>query len=146
MVRQNTGDFENYGFELSAKYFLNPFWRFSANYSYLNMNKPVTGAPENKICLSADYASDRLSSGVSLQQVSGLYILTGDNPEKESYTLLNAVCSYKVLDFMTVFVKGENLLAQEYQTYSGFYMPKATFTGGVKFNFDSLRPRNRSNR
>ena len=33
---------------------------------------------------------------------------------------------------LTVFVKGENLLAQNYQTYLGYYMPRATVFGGVR--------------
>jgi len=32
-------------------------------------------------------------------------------------------------------VKGENLLAQSYQTYAGYYMPRATVFGGVRANF-----------
>ena len=29
-------------------------------------------------------------------------------------------------------LKGENLLAEQYQTFAGFPMPKATFMGGMK--------------
>ena len=32
-------------------------------------------------------------------------------------------------------VKGDNILAEQYQTYAGFPMPKATFMGGVKMSF-----------
>jgi iron complex outermembrane receptor protein len=36
---------------------------------------------------------------------------------------------------MKIFVRGENLFAERYQTYEGFWMPKATFMGGVKMEF-----------
>ena len=49
--------------------------------------------------------------------------------------MFHATVSYKVLPWMSVFAKGDNLLAERYQTYDGFYMPKATFMGGVNINF-----------
>jgi len=64
-----------------------------------------------------------------------LYIATGDNPQKENFTLLDASVSYKVLPWMAIFAKGDNLLAERYQTYAGFPMPKATFMGGVNIVF-----------
>ena len=67
-----------------------------------------------------------------MQNVSGLYI---DADEKENFTLLNATVSYRVLPWLAIFAKGENLLAEQYQTYDGFFMPKATFMGGVSLNF-----------
>ena len=35
----------------------------------------------------------------------------------------------------------ENILGQKYQTYEGFYMPKATFMGGIKIY---IAPRQRA--
>lgn len=142
MIRQNTGEFENYGFELGVKYALNPNLLFVFNYSYLNMDKPVTGAPENKFFFMADYVSNKkFSSSISLQYVSGLYILTGNDPKTESYALLNANLGYSLFRCLSLFVKGENLLGQKYQTYEGFYMPKATFMGGIKIY---IAPRQRA--
>jgi len=131
-INKNVDDFENSGFELSAKYFLNPAWNFALNYSYLNSNKDIEGAPENKIFFSAGYSGEKFSSNLTVENISGLYI--GEN-EEENYTLVNLNFGYQVLKNMKIFVKGENLLAQKYQTYAGFYMPKATFMGGVKLSF-----------
>ena len=134
MINKNIGDFQNKGFEMSAKYFLH-YWNFLLNYSFLNMETPVDGAPEHKICFNAGYNNEKFSANLTLEQISGLYISTGSNEEKENYTLLNLNIGYKPLSFLKVFVKADNLLAQKYQTYSGFYMPKATFIGGICFNF-----------
>ncbi|MBQ3655498.1 MAG: TonB-dependent receptor [Bacteroidales bacterium] len=131
-INKNVENFENSGFELSAKYFLNPAWNFALNYSFLNTNKDIEGAPKNKIFFSAAYSGEKFSSNLTVENISGLYI--GEN-EEENYTLVNLNFGYQATKNIKLFVKGENLLAQKYQTYAGFYMPKATFMGGVKLSF-----------
>ncbi len=131
----NTGDFENWGIELSADYAINKHWSVNGNYSFLRMDTPITGAPEGKLYIGANYHNEKWTVSAGLQNINGLYLTTGDNAQKENFTLLNATVSYKVLPWMSVFAKGDNLLAERYQTYDGFYMPKATFMGGVNINF-----------
>ena len=128
----NTGDFENWGVELSAEYNINRQWSVNGNYSYLRMATPILGAPEGKLYFGAKYRNEKWTATAGVQNVSGLY-LTAD--EKENFTLLNATVSYKVLPWMALFAKGENLLAEQYQTYDGYPMPKATFMGGVTLDF-----------
>ena len=128
---QNTGNFTNHGFELSGDYQLSEHWTLNANYSYLHMKKAIDGAPENKFYLGANYACGPFSLVMGLQHISGLYTSATD---KEDFTLLNATASYRIIPQLTVYVKGDNLLAERYQTYAGFPMPKATFMGGVRVN------------
>ena len=128
----NTGDFENWGLELSGDYRFTPHWSLNANYSYLRMDTPIDGAPEGKFYVGANYHRGLWTVSAGLQNVSGLYIATGENARKENFTLLNAAVSYRVLPFATLFVRGDNILAERYETYAGFPMPKATFMGGVK--------------
>ena len=128
----NTGDFENWGLELSADYRINRHWSVDGNYSYLRMATPITGAPEGKLYFGGKYQNEKWTATAGVQNISGLYISAD---QKENYTLLNATVSYKVLPWMAIFAKGENLLAEQYQTYDGFFMPKATFMGGVSLNF-----------
>ena len=135
MRNVNTGDFENWGIELSADYAINKHWSMNGNYSFLRMDTPITGAPEGKLYVGARYHNEKWTVTGGLQNVSGLYISTGAAPQKENFTLLNAAVSYKVLPWMSVFAKGDNLLAERYQTYAGFPMPKATFMGGVNLDF-----------
>ena len=99
------------------------------------MDKPIVGAPEGKLFIGANYHSEKWTVAAGLQNISGLYITTDANAQKENFTLLNATVSYKVLPWMAIFAKGDNLLAERYQTYDGFYMPKATFMGGVNIDF-----------
>ena len=131
----NVGEFKNWGIELSADYTINRHWSVNGNYSFLRMDTPIDGAPEGKLYFGATYHNEKWTVAAGLQNVSGLYVATGDNPQKENFTLLNATVSYKVLPWMSVFAKGDNLLAERYQTYAGFPMPKATFMGGVNIDF-----------
>lgn len=131
----NTGEFKNWGVELEGDLRINPHWSLNGNYSYLRMDTPIEGAPEGKLYVGANYHSGAWSVVAGLQNVSGLYIATGENETKENYTLLNATVSYRLVPAATLFVKGENLLAERYETYAGFPMPKATVMGGVKVSF-----------
>lgn len=131
----NTGDFENWGLELSADYTINKHWSVNGNYSFLRMDTPIEGAPEGKLYLGATFHKDCWTVSVGQQNISGLYVAAGANPQKEFFTLLNATVSYKALPWLTAFVKGDNLLAERYQTYAGYPMPKATFMGGMTFDF-----------
>ena len=131
----NTGEFENWGVELSADYTIDSHWSMNGNYSFLRMDNPIIGAPEGKLYIGANYHNEKWTVSAGLQNVSGLYLTTGANAQKENFTLLNATVSYKVLPYMSVFAKGDNLLAERYQTYDGYFMPKATFMGGVNLHF-----------
>ena len=128
----NSGEFKNWGLELSGDYRIDSHWSLNANYSHLRMDTPLDGAPEGKLYVGTNFQQGKWNVAAGLQNISGLYLTTGDAQEKENYTLLNATVSYKVVPCATLFVKGENILAEQYQTYAGFPMPKATFMGGVK--------------
>lgn len=128
----NTGEFKNWGLELEGACHINDHWSLNANYSHLRMDTPLEGAPEGKLYVGMHFQQAKWAVTAGLQSISGLYLTTGDAPEKENYTLLNATVSYQVAPIATLFMRGENLLAEQYQTYAGFPMPKATFMGGVK--------------
>jgi iron complex outermembrane receptor protein len=137
----NSGDFRNCGIEVFGHYRFTPRWKVAANYSYLHQSNPMEGAPEHKLFVSAAYTHPRWGAMVSLQHINGLYLAAGEDAPQEQFTLLNIDLHYNVTlskanaQSMTLFVKGENLLAQSYQTYAGYYMPRATVFGGVRANF-----------
>ena len=129
MTFVNTGDFRNWGAEINGNWNLNKSWSLCGNYSFLHMRKKVTGSPESKLYVSVAYHAGKFSSSLGLQRIDGLYL---SETEKEQYTLLNADISYQIFSNIAIWAKGDNLLAQYYQTYSGFHMPRATFTCGIK--------------
>ena len=68
--------------------------------------------------------------------MKGLYtsVIKG-NEKQDSFVLWNLRGSYRLCNYASVFVKGENLLAQQYEINLGYPMPKVTFMGGINLNF-----------
>ena len=131
----NTGKAENTGVEGQVAYRFNQAWSADANYSYLHMKNPVVAAPEHKLYVGALYSLGRWNVSSGIQYIKGLYTTVGDHPQTEDFVLWNIRGSYRVTDRLSLWVKGENLLAQQYEINAGFPMPKATFMGGVKVSF-----------
>ena len=132
----NTGHIENWGTEATVAYRFNARWQANANYSWLHMEHPVLAAPEHKLYVGANYQQGRWTAASGVQYIRGLYTSVTQGQEKqETFVLWNLNISYRLCNFASLFVKGENLLAQRYEINAGYPMPKATFMGGVHVNF-----------
>ncbi len=134
-ANRNVGAFENKGVEFSADFQATDQLKFNANYSYLHMGKVYTGAPVHKAYVSATWTPGRFSANLGLMGIKDLYLSTGENAVKSSYADLKARLSYRIADWVTVFVRGENLLNRQYQTMLGFPEPGITVLGGLSLNF-----------
>ena len=62
-------------------------------------------------------------------------VLPPDQEQKEDFCLLNASVTYNVAKGLSLWLRGENLLAQSYEINLGYPMPRATFMGGINWNF-----------
>ena len=131
----NTGAIENYGVELEAAYRINNYWSVNTNHSLLHMEHPVIAAPTYKGFLGANYHYNKWTIVAGLQYINGLYTAVGDNEQKENFCLLNATVSYNVWKGLNLWIRGDNLLAQSYEINLGYPMPRATFMGGINWNF-----------
>lgn len=131
----NTGEIENYGLEAEAAYRINPHWRLTTNHSLLHMKNHVLSAPQYKGFLGADFSQQRWNVVAGLQYINGLYTAIGDNEKKENFLLLNATVSYRLVNNLALWVRGENLLAQRYEINAGYPMPRATFMAGANVSF-----------
>ncbi|MBQ2332671.1 MAG: TonB-dependent receptor [Prevotella sp.] len=131
----NTGVIENYGVELEAAYRINNYWSVNTNHSLLHMEHPVIAAPTYKGFLGANYHYNKWTIVAGLQYINGLYTAVGDNEQKENFCLLNASVSYAIWKGLNLWIRGENLLAQSYEINLGYPMPRATFMGGINWNF-----------
>lgn len=131
----NSGDIENWGAEANAAWHINATWSVNANYSWVHMESPVISAPQHKLYAGADFHHGRWTASTGLQYVQGLYTSVGEDPTTENFVLWNVRASYRLCPFATLFVRGENLLAQRYEVMLGYPMPKATFLGGVSVSF-----------
>jgi len=138
-TRQNIGSFSNKGIEFSAKYLISKNLYLHANYSYLNLEKPILAAPRQQINLSANYNYKIWSLNLSAQHIDKLYtaIISPIQPETKivNYTLLNARISARPLKQLEVFVAGNNLLNQQYEINYGYPMPGIYFNAGFNVKF-----------
>ena len=131
---RNVGEFENKGIEFSLNYLILKNLRVNTNYSYLNMQKTITGAPRNKFYAGATYCPGKFTLSAGAQVIDKLYLVTGENRKTSDYTLVDIRVAYRPLKWLEVFAKGDNLLWKKYEIMAGYPMPKATFMGGVSFN------------
>lgn len=134
MLNQNSGRIENSGVEVQAAWRIDRRWSVDANYSFLHMEHPVIAAPEHKLYAGADFQSGRWSLSTGVQYIAGLYTQT-DPALTEEFVLWNLRASYRIATWLTLWARGENLLAQSYEINAGYPMPRATALGGVSVNF-----------
>lgn len=131
----NTGEIENKGIELEASYNISNVWSVNANYSYLDMETPVIGAPEQKLYVGGRFHKSKWMASAGAQYIGGLYKQVGDKPEQEDFVMVNAQVQFNPLKWLGIWVKGENLLDQDYEINAGYPMPGANFMAGVSVNF-----------
>jgi len=134
MLNQNSGELKNKGVELQASYLVTKSIAVNGNYSYLNMETPVIGAPEHKVYFGGSYTSNGLHVSTGLQYINGLYSAVGPD-KKENFLLWNARVSYQLTDMVQLWVNGDNLLNTKYQINAGYPMPGIAFMGGVNLSF-----------
>ncbi len=134
MLNQNSGKIRNAGVETEVAWQISTAWSVDANYSYLYMQNPVVAAPEHKLYVGARYADGRWSVSTGVQYIHGLY--TSVSPvEKEHFVLWNLRGQVEVCKYLSLWVRGENLLAQRYEINLGYPMPLATAIGGITVQF-----------
>lgn len=129
----NSGRLINRGVEAEATWNLTPSWHVDANYSYVDMRHPVIAAPVHKLSASASFTNNRWTASSGLQYIAGLYKSVSPI-EKESFTLLDIRLEYSATKWLSLWGRGENLLAQKYEINAGFPMPRATFMAGIRIN------------
>lgn len=130
----NTGVVENTGAELQASWRIDRHWSVTTNHSVLHMHRLVLGAPEYKGYLGGTWQEGRWRIHAGVMQLSGL-ISNTTTQHHENATLVNATIDYRLTRGLSLWAKGDNLLAQRYEINDGFPMPRATFMGGVNLSF-----------
>ena len=131
----NTGEIENWGIELEMKYPLSRHISAAYNYSFLHMKNKVIAAPENMHYLGFDYRNGKWLATLGLQTVRDLYTAIGENETTENFNLMSASVTYAATRNLSLWARGENLLAEEYEINLGYPMPRATFMGGICLSF-----------
>ena len=131
----NTGEIENWGFELEAAYRVDSHWTLKANGAYLHMKNKIIAVPELTAHAGVNYRYGKWLATLGLQYVNNLYTAVGNDEQKENFALLDASITYAATHNLSLWARGENLLAQKYEINLGYPMPRATFMGGVSVSF-----------
>ena len=129
----NSGEIENWGVEANVSCRVSRNWNVNANYSWVHMENPVISAPEHKLYAGADFRKGRWGMSTGIQYVKGLY--TSVSPETtEDFVLWNLRADCRLCRWASLYVRGENLLAQRYEIMLGYPMAKASFLGWVSIS------------
>lgn len=133
-LNQNSGRIDNTGVETQIAYRFNAAWSAEANYSFLHMENPVIAAPEHKFYAGANFTRRRWSVSTGVQYIAGLYTSV-DPAVKEEFVLWNVRGQFRAAEWLDLWARGENLLAQCYEINAGYPMPRATVMAGMNLNF-----------
>ena len=131
----NTGEVENWGIEAEFNYPIGHAFDIFANGTFLHMKNKIVAAPEGMGNIGVNYHQKKWFASLGLQMITNLYTAVGDDETKENAWLLRASVTYAATRNISLWVRGENLLAQKYEINLGYPMPRATFMGGVSLNF-----------
>ena len=127
----NTGKIENHGIEIDMEYPLDNHLTVYTNHSWLKMKNPVVAAPEYKGVFALNYHYGKWNVALTATEFTNLYTAVGENETKGSFMLLDLSASYRANSMLTLWARGENLLAERYEINLGYPMPKATAMAGI---------------
>ncbi len=131
----NSGEVENRGVETDISWQATTDLQFSANYSYLDMAYPILAAPKHKLYAGGTFTKGRWSLSSGLMAVSGLHTTLNPTAPKEDFLLWNARAQFRLYEGIHLFLKGENLLDEQYEINDGYPMPGRSLFGGINFHF-----------
>ena len=134
MKNQNTGSFINKGIEVSASSHPLDCLSLSASYSWFHTSlHNLTGAPRNQYFLAADWRIIKpLSISSELKGVGGLFV--SDGIKRQNYALLNLRTQYDATNWLTLFVRFNNITDAHYVINRGYDMPGFNVSGGFNIN------------
>ena len=127
----NSGSFTHKGIEFGGHYLPIDGLRINANYSYVEPGQETYETPKHKLFVGVNYVYDRATLNLTFQHIAVLYGADGSQEKLPDYTLLGARVSYQVADFVNIYVSGENLLNNSYQTIYDYPMPGRTLFAGL---------------
>jgi vitamin B12 transporter len=133
---QQVGVTETSGVELSAFAKLTAFTILNGGYTYTDTDQPdssrVPRVPRHSLVLGVTTKpTDKLSLNVTGQYVADT-VDSGDIPV-DDYFLLSAKVGYEILPGTVAYIRGDNLLDQNYTTVINYANPGLAVYGGVQF-------------
>jgi len=139
--QQVKGVTQTNGVELTALAKLSPSTLLNAAYTYQDSDEPdgtrVTRLPRHSLVLGLTARPiDKLSVNVTGQYITDNLDSVGypaTDKQVDDYFLLSAKIGYEVLPGAVAYVRGDNLLDENYTTIVNYNNPGLTVFGGVQF-------------
>ena len=133
MQKVNTGSFNNKGIELMISMPKQNSLSAQLNYSYIHTSVKLPYAPEHKINLHLAYDFNIFTVSSDIQGIFNLY--TSGTFTKENYTLLSLSADAAVTNWLTFYVKGNNLTDKKYYIDDGYTAVGISMLVGIKLNY-----------
>ena len=142
-----TGNSQRHGWEMSLDSAIGEQLSLSAHWNFLHSREPDARVevrrPEKSGSISLHYASSNDLSRVSLQVLHNgknqdsefIFSTAEDRVTLSSYTLVNLTASYQLKPNVTLYLRGENLLDDDYQQVFGYQAPGVGVYAGLKARF-----------
>ena len=142
-----TGNSQRHGWEMSMDAAINEQLSVTAHWNFLHSRDPDARVevrrPEKSGSVSLHYASTNDQGRVSLQVLYNgknqdsefIFSTTQDRVTLASYTLVNLTASYDLKPNVTLYLRGENLLDDDYQEVFGYQAPGVGVYAGLKARF-----------
>ncbi len=143
-VANQAGDSERQGIEVTLRAQVNEQWSLQGSYTYLDATDPdgrtEVRRPDNAASVNVNYrflgGRGNLNLGAIFngEQEDSEFInaTPRDRVTLDGYTLLNAAVSFDVNDTLQLFVRGDNLLDEDYTEVFGYRSPGAAGYMGLR--------------
>lgn len=143
-VANQAGDSDRRGVELTLRAQIDEQWLLQGSYTYLDATDPdgrgEVRRPDNTASVNVNYrflggrGNLNLGAVFNGEQEDSEFInaTPRDRVTLDEYTLLNAAVSFDVNDTLQLFVRGENLLDEDYTEVFGYRSPGAAGYLGLR--------------
>lgn len=123
------------GVELTSAVLITPGATVSASYTYVDTETAsgvrLNQVPKNSVVVGLDLVPmEKVAINVTAKGVTDT--LGGGGVELDDYVLVSAKASYEFLRGIEAYVRGENLLDEDYQTYIDYGTAGLSVFGGLK--------------
>jgi vitamin B12 transporter len=134
---QTRGRSRSQGIELSFSYAATDWLDLGGSYTYTKAKDPdgrrASHVPEHMVALSATAKpAEKWTISGDLKFVADVVDSAG---KLDDYVLLNAKVAYQVNESTEIYLRGENLLDQDYQVVRGYNTPGLAAYAGIKASF-----------
>ena len=141
------GNSQRHGWEMSMGAGINEQLSLAAHWNFLHSRDPdareEVRRPEQSGSVSLHYVTTNDQGRISLQVLHNgkaqdsefIYSTTQDRVTLAGYTLVNLTASYDLKPNVTLYLRGENLLDDDYQEVFGYQAPGIGVYAGLKARF-----------